>query len=61
MNNDADGLGSDFDLWRQLTDDLKDALEALARGESGARERTIELSLALRRLRPNLMRPHVPD
>lgn len=61
MSNDADGLGAGFELWRQLADDLAEALEVLTRGEFGARDRAIKLSLALRRLRPELPHPGALD
>jgi hypothetical protein len=54
MNKDAEGLGADFELWRQLTDDYEAALGDLARGEPGARERVVQLSLALRQMHPEL-------
>ncbi|MGJ7532710.1 MULTISPECIES: hypothetical protein [Variovorax] len=54
MDKDAEGLGADFELWQQLTDDYEAALGALARGEPGARERVLQLSLALRQLHPDL-------
>ena len=52
MDKDAEGLGADFELWQQLTDDYEVALGALARGEPGARERVVKLSLALQRQHP---------
>ncbi|MET3371361.1 hypothetical protein ABIC89_000394 [Variovorax boronicumulans] len=48
MTSDGNGLGADFDQWKRLADELTEALAALERGESGARERVNELSLALR-------------
>ncbi len=52
MDKESDGLGADFALWKQLTDEYEKALEALSRGEPGARERALGLSQALRRLHP---------
>lgn len=52
MDKDADNLGADFALWKQLTDDYERALEALSRGEPGARDLAIRLSQALRQLHP---------
>jgi hypothetical protein len=52
MKQDADGLGADFERWRQLTDDYEAALDQLARGEPGARERVVQLSHALRQMHP---------
>ena len=52
MDKEADGLGAEFALWKQLTDDYEKALDALSRGEPGARERVIRLSQALRQLHP---------
>ncbi|BEP44489.1 hypothetical protein ABL849_06765 [Variovorax sp. 375MFSha3.1] len=54
MDKDAEGLGADFELWQQLTDDYEAALGALARGEPGARERVVRLSLALQHMHPDL-------
>lgn len=61
MSNDADFLGPDFERWRQLTDDYEAALEALARKEPGARDRAVQISLALRHLHPVAPRPNTPD
>ena len=52
MDKDANSLGADYEQWQKLTDDYERALDALARGEPGAREHAIALSLALRRLYP---------
>jgi hypothetical protein len=61
MDKDAEGLGADFELWQQLTDDYEQALAALARGEPGARDLAMKLSLALRRLHPETPRLGSPD
>ena len=53
MDKDAEGLGADFELWQQLTDEYEAALGALERGEPGARERVVRLSLALQQLHPD--------
>ncbi|MFM9921997.1 hypothetical protein VLK31_03300 [Variovorax sp. H27-G14] len=52
MDKESDGLGADFALWKQLTDEYEKALEAMSRGEPGARERALGLSRALRQLHP---------
>lgn len=52
MDKDADNLGADFALWKQLTDDYEKALDALSRGEPGARDAVNKLSDALRLLHP---------
>lgn len=57
MDKDVEGLGADFEQWQKLTDDYEEALAALARGEPGARDLAMKLSLALRRLHPELPRP----
>jgi hypothetical protein len=57
MDKDAEGLGADFEQWQKLTDDYEEALAALARGEPGARDLAMKLSLVLRRLHPEPPRP----
>jgi hypothetical protein len=52
MDKDADNLGADFALWKQLTDDYEKALDALSRGEPGARDLALQLFKALRQLHP---------
>jgi hypothetical protein len=52
MDKDAENLGADFAQWKQLTDDYEQALDAMSRGEPGARDLAIALSQALRQLHP---------
>lgn len=52
MDTETDNLGADFAQWKQLTDDYEKALDALSRGEPGARDLAIQLSQALRQLHP---------
>ncbi|RQO45077.1 hypothetical protein DBV14_24470 [Variovorax sp. KBW07] len=57
MDKDAEGLGADFEQWQKLTDDYEEALAALARGEPGARDLAMKLSLVLRQRHPEPLRP----
>lgn len=43
-------LGPEFEQWRSLTDDYEHALQAMQRGEFGARERVHRLAKELVRL-----------